>query len=141
MPHCGICDFWRFPLNLLLCADSLLLSILPCPLVIFGVAGGEVLQHPEVICWLGFPVWLWCHQKHQVPVLGQDNALCHGCVPDRTAGQDWDLWTRQGGVGASPMRTDAVPAHFKRNAFAALLAAACVYPGSSYLSHPGAFPK
>lgn len=39
------------------------------------------------------------------------------------------------------MRTDAVPPRFKRNAFAALLPAAFVYPVSSYLSHPGAFPK
>lgn len=43
--------------------------------------------------------------------------------------------------GASPRRSDAVPPRFKRNVFAALLAAAFVYPVSSYLSHPGAFPK
>lgn len=58
MPPCGICDFWRFPLNLLLHVDSLQLSI---SLLLWGFwgAGGEVLQHPEFICWLGFPVWLW----------------------------------------------------------------------------------
>lgn len=39
-------------------ADSLLLSIL---LLLWGFWGaeGEVLQHPEVICWLGFPACLW----------------------------------------------------------------------------------
>lgn len=42
--------------------------------------------------------------------------------------------------GASPERTNAVPPHFQRDAFAALVAAACMYPVSSYLSS-GAFPK
>lgn len=36
MPLCGICDFWRFPLNLLLRADALLLSILPRPWGFWG---------------------------------------------------------------------------------------------------------
>lgn len=39
MPHCGICDFWRFPLNLLLRADSLLLSILPLLWGFWGCRG------------------------------------------------------------------------------------------------------
>lgn len=99
----------------------------------FGDAGSEGLQHPEFICWLGFPVWLWDG------VTRNTRSLCLGRAMPRAmgvflAGQEWELLPLR-------MRTDAVPAHFRRNASAALLAAACVYPVSSYLSPPGAFPK
>lgn len=121
----GICHFWRFPLNLLIppCFPSCRSS------GDFWVAGGEVLQQAELICWFGFPVWLWDG------VTRNTRSLCSGRAVPWVC--DWDLWTLQ----ASPMRTDAVPPHFKRIAFAALVAAACTYPTSSYLSHPGAFPK
>ena len=84
-----------------------------------------------------------CDQKRQVPLPGEGNAVCCG----------WALLKRQRGrLGLSglgkqerelaPSRgTHAVPPHFKRNAFAALVAAACVYQISSYLSNPGTFPK
>lgn len=39
MVHCDICDYWRFPLNLLLHADSPLLSILLLPQGFSGCRG------------------------------------------------------------------------------------------------------
>lgn len=73
-------------------------------------------------------------------MLGLGNAMCHDrTCSDRTAGQDWDLWTQQAGVELL-QREPMLSHHIFRDAFAALVAAACMYPVSSYLSS-GAFPK
>lgn len=57
-------------------------------------------------------------------------------------GHVWVLRAWGAGVGAAPSAgTNAIPPRFKRNAYAALMAVACMYQISSYLSNPGAFPK
>lgn len=74
-------------------------------------------------------------QRRQCRVLGVH-------APGGAAGKAWVLWTWQAGTGVAPsMGTNAVSPHCKRNASAALMAAASMIEISSYLSNSGAFPK
>lgn len=46
----------------------------------FQVAGGELLQDPEFLCWLGFPAWLWDG------VTRNTRSLCSGRALPRARG-------------------------------------------------------
>lgn len=46
----------------------------------FWFAGAELLQHPEFLCWLGLPVWLWDSATRK------SRALCWGRALPRAVG-------------------------------------------------------
>lgn len=73
---------------------------------------------------LEFSAWLW------------DCVPCVGKAVPCAGGEHGDRCGLRAGAAAAPsVGTAAVPPRFERNAFAALVAAACVYQKSSYLSN------
>lgn len=137
-------DFWRFPLNSLLRADSLLLSILPALPGVFKLQGFRICSVQSLFAnWRSLYGFGTASAGTPGPLAwGRQCRVLWVGAPEGAAGQVWALWAWRAGAGAAPsMPTNAVPPHFKRNAFAARVAAACMYQISSYLSNPGGFPE